>query len=239
MPRKSKVTAVPIEQTIVEQAETEPKTDAEQLTELVKVVDAVPSNQIEVKNEPLEITDQPLVNKKPQAKRAPKAKKEKPVLDAVVEVVSSTINETVAEVEIPDEKIFTENKKVECPDCGKQMSAKTLKYSHAPNCPFKKQVDKEEAQMKAISAEATKKQVDEESAQLKALTARLIKKQHDEESAQLKAITASLISAEVQKRIPWAEAPHLKAATARLIDAKVERLSRRQKQIESLVANAF
>ena len=232
MPRKSKVTAVPIEQSIVEQAETEPKTDAEQLTELVKVVDAVPSNQIEVKHEPL-------VDKKPQAKRAPKAKKEKPVLDAVVEVVSSTINETVAEVEIPDEKIFTENKKVECPDCGKHMSAQTLKYSHAPNCLFKKQVDKEEAQMKTVSAEVTKKQVDEEAAQLKAMTARLIKKQHDEESAQLKAITASLIGAEVQKRIPWAEAPHLKAMTARLIDAKAVRLSRRQKQIDSLVANAL
>ena len=179
MPRKSKVTAVPIEQPIVEQAETEPKTDAEQLTELVKVVDAVPSNQIEVKHEPL-------VDKKPQAKRAPKAKKEKPVLDAVVEVVSSTINETVAEVEIPDEKIFTENKKVECPDCGKQMSAKTLKYSHAPNCLFKKQVDKEEAQMKTIPAE--------------------------------------VIEVEIQKRMSH---------------AKSERLSRRQKQIESLVANAF
>jgi ssDNA-binding Zn-finger/Zn-ribbon topoisomerase 1 len=24
--------------------------------------------------------------------------------------------------------------KVSCPDCGKQMSAKTLKYSHVPNC---------------------------------------------------------------------------------------------------------
>ena len=179
MPRKSKVTAVPIEQPVVEQAETEPKTDAEQLTELVKVVDAVPSNQIEVNHEPL-------VDKKPQAKRAPKAKKEKPVLDAVVEVVSSTINETVAEVEIPDEKIFTENKKVECPDCGKQMSAKTLKYSHAPNCLFKKQVDKEEAQMKTIPAE--------------------------------------VIEVEIQKRMSH---------------AKSERLSRRQKQIESLVANAF
>ena len=186
MPRKSKVTAVPIEQPIVEQAETEPKTDAEQLTELVKVVDTVPSNQIEVKNEPLGITEQPFVNKKPQAKRAPKAKKEKPALDAVVEVVSSTINETVATVEIPDDKLFTENKKVECPDCGKHMSAKTLKYSHAPNCLFKKQVDKEEAQMKTISAE--------------------------------------VIEVEIQKRMSY---------------AKAERLSRRQKQIESLVANAF
>ena len=29
--------------------------------------------------------------------------------------------------------------KVACPDCGKQMSAKTLKYSHGPNCSSKKQ----------------------------------------------------------------------------------------------------
>jgi uncharacterized Zn finger protein (UPF0148 family) len=29
--------------------------------------------------------------------------------------------------------------KVSCPDCGKQMSAKTLKYSHVPNCTAKKQ----------------------------------------------------------------------------------------------------
>ena len=29
--------------------------------------------------------------------------------------------------------------KVACSDCGKQMSAKTLKYSHGPNCSGKKQ----------------------------------------------------------------------------------------------------
>ena len=29
--------------------------------------------------------------------------------------------------------------KVACPDCGKQVSAKTLKYSHGPNCVVKKQ----------------------------------------------------------------------------------------------------
>ncbi len=27
--------------------------------------------------------------------------------------------------------------KVECPDCGKQMFAKTLRYSHGANCPAK------------------------------------------------------------------------------------------------------
>ena len=29
--------------------------------------------------------------------------------------------------------------KVECPDCGKLMSQKTLRYSHGPNCVVKKQ----------------------------------------------------------------------------------------------------
>ena len=29
--------------------------------------------------------------------------------------------------------------KVECPDCGKLMSEKTLRYSHGPNCTVKKQ----------------------------------------------------------------------------------------------------
>ena len=29
--------------------------------------------------------------------------------------------------------------KTSCPDCGKQVSAKTLKYSHGPNCVIKKQ----------------------------------------------------------------------------------------------------
>ena len=29
--------------------------------------------------------------------------------------------------------------KVACPDCGKQVSAKTLKYSHGPNCVIRKQ----------------------------------------------------------------------------------------------------
>ena len=62
----------------------------------------------------------------------------KPVV--VVEVVEPEVEVTASldEVEgviampLPEElKVDT---KVACPDCGKQMSAKTLKYSHGPNC---------------------------------------------------------------------------------------------------------
>jgi hypothetical protein len=42
----------------------------------------------------------------------------------------------VAEQEVVESKV---DAKVACPDCGKQMSAKTLKYSHGPNCSAKKQ----------------------------------------------------------------------------------------------------
>ena len=44
--------------------------------------------------------------------------------------------------------------KVACPDCGKEMSAKTLKYSHAPNCVIKKkQADEQPTADHTISEE--------------------------------------------------------------------------------------
>ena len=67
--------------------------------------------------------------------------------DLVVEVTPA-LDETVVEVAIPMEvhgtpaganKEAKASEKVSCPDCGKQMSAKTLKYSHVPHCLVKKQ----------------------------------------------------------------------------------------------------
>ena len=200
MPRKSTVKAVPVEQVIAEPVQEEVKTEAEELTELVKVIEddkiiitevAVEPEveETEVVQDKDEAEEKPAV--KPKAKRAPKAKKESVVVDpGPVTEVSHTINEIEAMVDLDAvEKIQTKpkaNNKVECPDCGKSMSAKTLRYSHGPNCLFKKQADKEEAQMNKVPEE--------------------------------------VIEAEVQKRMSC---------------AKAERLSRRQKQIESLVANAF
>ena len=61
---------------------------------------------------------------------------EKQFVEPEVEVEAS-LDEVVAEVTLPVEPKV--ESKVECPDCGKQMSAKTLRYSHGPNCPAKKQ----------------------------------------------------------------------------------------------------
>ncbi len=141
MPRKPRITAVPVEQPVLtvpvsDQREgpmvandlPEEKTDAEQMTEIIQKV------QQELK---VAVSDA-VVEVKPKAKRALRAKpKEEPL-----------------EVEPLEEKILTQepkeeariDDKVACPDCGKQMSAKTLKYSHAANCVTKKQKTKTEKQ---------------------------------------------------------------------------------------------
>ena len=46
--------------------------------------------------------------------------------------------EVEVQAELPAEEVKVEAK-VECPDCGKMMSQKTLRYSHGPNCVAKKQ----------------------------------------------------------------------------------------------------
>ena len=134
MPRKPRITAVPVDQvqpvltlSASDQREEglvvamDEKTDAEQMTEILQ----------EVKEEPKVAVSDAVVEVKPKAKRASRAKpKEEPLEVEPIEEQILT-QEPKEEARIDD--------KVACPDCGKQMSAKTLKYSHGPNCSSKKQ----------------------------------------------------------------------------------------------------
>ena len=119
MPRKAKVHAVPVEQGEESKPEglsvagdVEVKTDAEQLTDVIN----------EVKADAEEVVAEPVaepVEAKPKAKPKAKAKaKPEPPPEVtpppVVEAAPARVEDT----------------KAACPDCGKQMSAKTLKYSH-------------------------------------------------------------------------------------------------------------
>ncbi len=76
----------------------------------------------EIKNE---TPAEPVVVDQPKPKRTPRAKKDDsaPVEEKVVEPVEE---EKVVEPTKPE--------KVSCPDCGKMVSAKTLKYTHKANC---------------------------------------------------------------------------------------------------------
>ena len=114
MPRKAKVQAVPVEQAdqregLVVAGDVEVKTEAEQLTEVINEVNADAEEVVE-----------PVVVPKPKAKRASKAKAK------AVAPPEVTLPPVVKE----PEPVVEEAAKASCPDCGKQMSAKTLKYSH-------------------------------------------------------------------------------------------------------------
>ena len=150
MPRKAKIVAVPVDAATVaepvEQAAQEDKTDAEEMTNVI--------NEIKTDDQPVtepvaQEVDEPVVEPKP--KRAPRARapsrKKAKELDAEVVAVEPTIEETSVVVAVPEEKLQLPpvvKDKVACPDCGKEMSAKTLKYSHAPNCVIKKKQSDEQ-----------------------------------------------------------------------------------------------
>ena len=105
MPRKAKITAVPIDaqpdQTLEQVDQGEPKTEAEQMTDVI--------NEVNVSESTMSSED------------------EAPAVQA----------EVVTPKQEPEQK--GQDPKVACPDCGKKMAAKTLKYSHGPNCVINKQ----------------------------------------------------------------------------------------------------
>jgi len=192
MPRKSKITAVPIDKpegliraqmTGEDSWVEEPKTDAQEMSELMHEVKTEQEEKQEVavqqdEPEPTTVTEE---IKLPIAKRAPRKPKAKP--EPVINV-TSTPEEVIAEVEVPEAKT---EQKVACPDCGKQMSAKTLKYSHAPNCVVKKNTKPEQV-------------------------------------AERESITDEMIEQEIEKR---------------MTNKRNERLVKRQKDLENLIAKAF
>ena len=190
MPKKSKITAVPIEEPTEQPVSAEvdeQKTDAQEMTEVL--------NEVKDVSEPVAVEQvapkAKASSRTPTVKRASRAKAPIEVSDPVVEVTPA-LDETVVEVAIPMEanKEVKASEKVSCPDCGKQMSAKTLKYSHVPNCLVKKQ--KEAHGQPEPFANAT--------------------------------ITDEMIEQEIEKR---------------LTNRRAERMVKRQKDLEKLVAGAF
>ena len=129
MARKPRITAVPVDQEqkeeglMVARDVPDEKTDAEQMTEILQEAKEEPNAE----EQKAAVSDAPVVVK-PKAKRASRAKpKEEPVKEEPKEEPKR---------EEPKEEPKSEDN-VGRSDCGKQMSAKTFKYSHGPNCSSK------------------------------------------------------------------------------------------------------
>ena len=142
MGRKAKIVAVSIdkEEEVAPQVDEEVKTEAQLMTEIINEVNA-PEGLCLVQDEEVPVIEDqvetPVVVAKAKAKRVSKAKPivtAAPVEHEVVDAVA--VDAEVVEPVVVEPKV---DAKVACPDCGKQMSAKTLKYSHGPNCSSKKQ----------------------------------------------------------------------------------------------------
>ena len=149
MGRKAKITAVPIEQeaAVAPQVDDEAKTDAQQMTDIINEVNA-PVITSSDEEKPEQEDEAPIVVAK--AKRAPRSKPAV-VVEPEVEVTAS-LDEVEAVITLPLPEELKVDTKVACPDCGKQMSAKTLKYSHGPNCSAKKQKQGDEDFANTLSA---------------------------------------------------------------------------------------
>ena len=164
MPRKAKITAVPVEQVfthrVADQGEQqgvsedpvvfthrvadqrEQKTDAEQMTDII--------NEVNTTEPILQSEYEPAtpVVPKAKAKRSPSRVPSVRLKHKVIEPEPEP--EPEVQTESPVEEVKVEAK-VECPDCGKMMSQKTLRYSHGPNCVAKKQKPQQEDNTQSVS----------------------------------------------------------------------------------------
>ena len=176
MPRKPRITAVPVEQPeglITATELLEEKTDAEQMTEILQ----------EVKEEPKVAVSDAVVEVKPKAKRASRAKpKEEPLEVEPQEeqiLTSLALASDTGKSQEPKEEARIDDK-VACPDCGKQMSAKTLEYSHVANCVTKKpktKTDKKEEQQPTIQREEITEELIEHHIRTRSRAARALRRE--------------------------------------------------------------
>ena len=121
-------------------------------------------NEVNVTETVLPIEDEvPAIQAAPATPKA-KAKrvsKREPVLTEPEVKVTSSLGEVQADVVLPKQEPEVETKDA-CPDCGKQVSAKTLKYSHRPNCMSKRQKQSHEKEEYARLSGAAKQLAQDE-----------------------------------------------------------------------------
>ena len=152
MPRKARITAVPVEQEQqgVSEDPVEQKTDAEQMTDIINEVNTTPQSDAPPLNAEEEVAEESLPDGGQTKGPKPKARvKRAPSRGPGVRLKHNVIEpepEPEVQAELPVEEVKVDAK-VECPDCGKMMSQKTLRYSHGPNCVAKKQKNEEYANM--------------------------------------------------------------------------------------------
>ena len=124
------------------------------MTDIINEVNTTPQSDVPQLNAEEEVTEKP--KPKARAKRSPSRGPSVRLKHNVIEpepvltLQVSDQREPEVQAELPVEEVKVDAK-VECPDCGKMMSQKTLRYSHGPNCVAKKQKTMTEDNLQSAS----------------------------------------------------------------------------------------
>jgi hypothetical protein len=138
MPAK-KIKVIPLDTSVAEPSvETEQHPEATGMNEIMNEIKSENTSLDETAVEvPLpEEESVPVTEPKPKAKRKPR----EPKKEAVAETVPESLPEPEPVQDVKTEQVEKPKADKEtCPDCGKLVSAKTLKYSHKANCKANKE----------------------------------------------------------------------------------------------------
>jgi hypothetical protein len=151
MPAK-KIKVIPLDTPVAEPSvETEQHPEATGMNEMINEIKSENTSLDETAVEvPLpeakEEESVPISEPKPKAKRKPREPKKEAVVEAVPESLPEG-SQTKGTESLPEPVQDVKTEQVEkpkadketCPDCGKLVSAKTLKYSHKANCKANKE----------------------------------------------------------------------------------------------------
>ena len=118
------------------------------MTDIINEVNTAPQSDVPQLNAEEEVTEKP--KPKARAKRSPSRGPSVRLKHNVIEPEPEPEPEPEVQAELPVEEVKVDAK-VECPDCGKMMSQKTLRYSHGPNCVAKKQKTMTEDNLQSAS----------------------------------------------------------------------------------------
>ena len=150
MPKKSRISTVPVDEPVVAEAE-EPKTEAQEMTEVINTINEEPAVAPEV------VAD--VAKPKKKTSRA-KSKAREPVVNEPEDVPPSNPPSS-GEEPVPDDAPSSMlhpgvavRAAVVCEHCGKSMTAKTFKYSHKYTCKSK---PKDEPQPNSLLAQEAAK----------------------------------------------------------------------------------
>ena len=128
----------------------------------IKVLDIIPeNNENEVTNDEIKEVNEPepIIENNEKTEQEPEKieQEHEKVKEEIKEIKQEVIKETPTEIIQEEQKNVRIQELVKCPDCGKNMTKKTLKYFHPKVCPKAKKQEETKPKKEKIKVEEIEK----------------------------------------------------------------------------------